>query len=39
MNIDFQPIASLGRMLYSFTATAIEVDAANTMNYDKYNIQ
>ena len=39
MNIDFQPVASLGRMLYSFTATAIEVDAANTMNYDKYNIQ
>lgn len=39
MNIDFQPIQSLGRRLYSFTATAVEVDQATTANYDKYNIQ
>lgn len=39
MNIDFQPIEILGRRLYSFTATAIEVDKANIKNYDKYNIQ
>jgi len=39
MNIDFQPIETLGRRLYSFTATAIEVDEANIKNYDKYNIQ
>jgi len=39
MNINFQPIESLGRRLYSFTATAIEVDEANIFNYDKYNIQ
>ena len=39
MNIDFQPVESLGRMLYSFTATAIEVDKANIKNYQKYGIQ
>jgi hypothetical protein len=39
MNIDFQPVETLGRRLYSFTATAIEVDEANIKNYDKYNIQ
>ena len=39
MNIDFQPVESLGRMLYSFTATAIEVDKANIYNYQKYGIQ
>ena len=39
MNIDFQPVESLGRMLYSFTATAIEVDEANIKNYQKYGIQ
>ena len=39
MNIDFQPVEALGRRLYSFTATAIEVDEANIKNYDKYNIQ
>ena len=39
MNIDFQPIEVLGRRLYSFTATAVEVDEANLINYDKYNIQ
>ena len=39
MNIDFQPVETLGRMLYSFTATAIEVDKANIYNYQKYGIQ
>ena len=39
MNIDFQPVESLGRMLYSFTASAVEVDEANIYNYQKYGIQ
>jgi len=39
MNIDFQPVESLGRRLYSFTATAVEIDEANILNYDKYDIQ
>lgn len=39
MNIDFQPVESLGRRLYSFTATAIEVDEASIKNYNKYGIQ
>ena len=39
MNIDFQPVETLGRMLYSFTATAVEIDQANISNYDKYGIQ
>lgn len=39
MNIDFHPVESLGRMLYSFTATAVEVDEANLKNYEKYGIQ
>ena len=38
MNIDFQPVESLGRRLYSFTATAVEIDEANITNYDKYKI-
>lgn len=39
MNIDFQPVETLGRRLYSFTATAIEVDDATIANYNKYGIQ
>ena len=39
MNIDFQPMEALGRRLYSFTASAVEVDEANISNYDKYKIQ
>ena len=39
MNIDFQPIEALGRRLYNFSATAIEVDEANITNYNKYGIQ
>ena len=38
MNISFQPVASLGRMLYSFTASAVQVDEATISNYDKYDI-
>ena len=39
MNIDFQPVETLGRRLYSFTATAVEVDDATITNYNKYGIQ
>lgn len=39
MNIDFQPVETLGRRLYSFTATAVEVDEATIANYNKYGIQ
>ena len=39
MNIDFQPVETLGRRLYSFTATAVEVDEATIKNYNKYGIQ
>ena len=38
MDINFTPNATLGRRIYSFTATAYEVDAANIKNYDKYGI-
>ena len=38
MNISFQPMDGLSRRLYSFTATAVEIDQANLSNYDKYNI-
>ena len=39
INIDFQPVESLGRRLYSFTATAVEIDEPTILNYDKYGIQ
>ena len=39
MNIDFQPVESLGRRLYSFTATAIEVDEPTLTNYEYYGVQ
>lgn len=39
MNIDFQPVETLGRRLYSFTATAVQIDEANIINYNKYGIQ
>lgn len=39
MNIDFQPVESLGRRLYSFTATAVEVDEPTIANFNKYGIQ
>ena len=38
MDINFTPNATLGRRVYSFTATAYEVDAATIKNYDKYGI-
>lgn len=39
MNIDFQPMESLGRRLYSFTATAVQIDEPTILNFDKYGIQ
>lgn len=39
MNIAFQPEQVLGRRLYSFTATAVQVDTASIAACDKYNIQ
>lgn len=39
MDISLTPNKTLGRMLYSFSATAYEVDEANLENYNKYNIQ
>ena len=38
MDISFTPNQTLGRMLYTFSATAYEVDEANIDNYDKYDI-
>lgn len=38
MDINLTPNSTLGRRIYSFTATAYEVDAATIKNYDKYNI-
>ena len=38
MNINLQPVNQLGRRLYSFTATAIEIDQSIAKNYVKYNI-
>jgi len=37
-NVSFQPMDSLGRSIYSFTATATEIDEANLENYIKYGI-
>ena len=39
MNINFTPNQVLGRMLYSFSATAIEVADCSIENYNKYGIQ
>lgn len=39
MNINFTPNQSLGRMLYSFSATAVEIADCTIDNYDKYGIQ
>ena len=38
MSIGFQPVDSLGRRLYSFSASAVEIDALTALNYNKYNI-
>jgi hypothetical protein len=39
MDISFTPNQTLGRMLYSFSATAYEVDECSIENYSKYGIQ
>ena len=38
MDINLTPNSTLGRRIYSFTATAYEIDAATIKNYDKYGI-
>lgn len=38
MNVSFTPNQTLGRMVYSFSATAYEIDECNFENYNKYNI-
>ena len=38
-DINFVPNATLGRRIYSFTATANEIDECSIENYDKYGIQ
>ena len=38
-DINFTPNATLGRRIYSFTATANEIDECSIENYDKYGIQ
>lgn len=37
-DINFTPNATLGRRIYSFTATATEIDECSIKNYDKYGI-
>ena len=39
MNVSFTPNQTLGRMVYSFSATAYEIDEINFETLDKYNIQ
>lgn len=39
MDINLTPNQTLGRMLYSFSATAYEVDEPSIENYNKYGIQ
>ena len=38
MDINLTPNSTLGRRIYSFTATAYEVDDCNIKNFDKYSI-
>lgn len=38
MNVSFTPEQTLGRMIYSFSATAYEIDEANIDTYSKYHI-
>lgn len=38
-DISFTPMQQLGRQLYSFSATATEIDNYSIFNCDKYNIQ
>jgi hypothetical protein len=39
MDVTLTPNQTLGRMLYSFSANAYEIDESNLVNYNKYNIQ
>jgi hypothetical protein len=39
MDISFSPEQTLGRMVYSFSATAYEIDAISFDNFEKYGIQ
>lgn len=39
MDVSFSPEVTLGRMVYSFSATAYEIDEINFENYEKYGIQ
>lgn len=39
MDVNFQPNQTLGRRLFSFTATAYEIDEYSIDNCDKYHIQ
>lgn len=39
MDISFTPNQTLGRMLYTFNATAYEIDECSLSNYEKYGIQ
>ena len=39
MNVSLTPKTELGRLLYDFSATFVEVDEANLLNFDKYGIQ
>ena len=38
-DISLTPVDNLGRMIYSFSATATEIDEYSIENLDKYNIQ
>ena len=38
MDISFTPETALGRMIYSFSGTAYEIDECSIDNYNKYNI-
>jgi len=38
MDVNYQPNQTLGRRLWSFSATAYEIDECNLDNYEKYNI-
>lgn len=38
MDVNFQPNQTLGRRLWSFSATAYEIDECNVENYNKYKI-
>lgn len=39
MDISFTPNQTLGRMLYTFSATAYEIDDCSLSNFNKYGIQ